>query len=124
MPRCRAFVERAHSLAPRVDLTFHRAFDVVADADEALEQLVDLGITRILTSGRAKTALEGAAEIRRTRERARGRIEILTGGGISAARRSRSWRQVAALSSLAGSLLTRLAWLSAGAASANPKNGV
>ena len=85
VPRCRAFVERARALAPRVDLAFHRAFDVVVDPDEAIEQLVDLGLTRILTSGRAKTALEGAAEIRRTRERARGRIEILAGGGISAA---------------------------------------
>ena len=55
------------------------------DPDEAVEQLVDLGITRILTSGRAKTALEGATGIRRTRERARGRIEVLAGGGISAA---------------------------------------
>ncbi len=82
--RVRAFAERARALAPRVELTFHRAFDVVADPDEAIEQLVDLGVTRILTSGRARTALEGAAGIRRARERARGRIEVLAGGGITA----------------------------------------
>jgi len=83
--RCRGFLARVRAAAPGAQSVFHRAFDVTADPDTALEQLVDLGVTRILTSGRARTALEGAGAIRRTIERARGRIEVLPGGGISAA---------------------------------------
>ena len=85
MARCRAFLARVRAIAPGAQSVFHRGFDVTADPDTALEQLVDLGVTRVLTSGRARTALEGAREIRRTIERARGRIEVLPGGGISAA---------------------------------------
>jgi len=69
---------------PGTQTVFHRAFDVVADPDRALEQLIDLGFTRVLTSGRARRAAEGVAEIRRSIERAAGRIEILPGGGIDA----------------------------------------
>ncbi len=65
-----------------VDWVCHRAFDVTLDPDEALEQLIDLGFKRVLTSGRAARAPEGLGEIRRTRERAAGRIEVLPGGGI------------------------------------------
>jgi copper homeostasis protein len=61
---------------------FHRAFDVTPDPFAALDQLVDLGITRILTSGQQDTVPEGADLIHRLIEHARGRIEILPGGGI------------------------------------------
>ncbi|HTQ10619.1 MAG TPA: copper homeostasis protein CutC, partial [Fimbriimonadaceae bacterium] len=44
--------------------------------------LVDLGFTRILTSGGADTALEGAEKIRKIRERAGSDIEVLLCGGI------------------------------------------
>ncbi len=65
-------------------LVFHRAFDVVRDSHEALQQLVEIGFNRILTSGRMPSALDGADEIRRCRERAGSRIEILPGAGIRA----------------------------------------
>jgi copper homeostasis protein len=68
---------------PKTQTVFHRAFDVVADPVAALEQLIDLGFTRVLTSGRARLATEGLDEIRRTREQAAGRIEVLPGGGIT-----------------------------------------
>ncbi|MGH9500075.1 MAG: copper homeostasis protein CutC [Terriglobales bacterium] len=61
---------------------FHRAFDVTPDPFKALEQLVDLGITRILTSGQKDTIAEGAELIAELIERAGKRIEILPGGGI------------------------------------------
>ncbi|RPI81642.1 MAG: copper homeostasis protein CutC, partial [Planctomycetaceae bacterium] len=61
---------------------FHRAFDVVPDPFAALELLIDLGITRILTSGQEESAYNGTELIRRLIEAARGRIEILPGGGI------------------------------------------
>jgi copper homeostasis protein len=51
---------------------------------DALEQLIDLGFTRIMTSGGAPTAMAGAAVIRRLIEQARGRIEVLPVGGIVA----------------------------------------
>lgn len=63
---------------------FHRAFDVTPDAFAALEQLVDLGITRVLTSGQKNSVPEGAELIRKLIERAGKRIEVLPGGGIAA----------------------------------------
>jgi copper homeostasis protein len=65
-------------------VTFHRAFDVFPDRPEALERLISLGVERVLTSGGAPTAPEGAAQIRRLVVQARDRIAILPGGGINA----------------------------------------
>lgn len=61
---------------------FHRAFDVTPDPLAAVDQLVDLGITRILTSGQQNTVGEGMETIRRVIQHARSRIEIMPGGGI------------------------------------------
>lgn len=85
-PRCHRFVEGARSRAGSrpLQLVFHRAFDVVADPRTALEQLVDLGVTRVLTSGRAALAMDGLDEIRRAVEQAAGRIQVLPGGGLRA----------------------------------------
>lgn len=63
-------------------MTFHRAFDVCADPAVALARLIHLGMDRVLTSGGARTAPEGAGQIRRLVVQAEGRIEILAGGGI------------------------------------------
>ena len=69
--------------ARRVSLTFHRAFDRCRRPFEALEQLVDLGFDRILTSGGAPTVVEGSDMLRELRKRATGRIIILPGGGVT-----------------------------------------
>ena len=61
---------------------FHRAFDVTPDPFQALDQLVDLGITRVLTSGQKDTAPEGVELISKLVQRAGKKIEILPGGGI------------------------------------------
>jgi len=61
---------------------FHRAFDVTPDPFRALDELVDLGITRILTSGQRDTVFEGLELIKRLVDYAGDRIEILPGGGI------------------------------------------
>ena len=63
---------------------FHRAFDFTPDPFRALDELIDCGVTRILTSGQQPTAVEGADLIRQLIEHARGRIEILPGSGIRA----------------------------------------
>src|SRR6266446_593416 len=64
-------------------VTFHRAFDVFPDRAEALERLISLGVARVLTSGGAATAAEGAERIRALVAHAKGRIVILPGGGIT-----------------------------------------
>jgi copper homeostasis protein len=80
-------LDRTRQLLREADpaqIVFHRAFDSLPDPIQALDQLVDLGVTRVLTSGGRPTALEGAATISQLIEHARGRIEILPGAGIRA----------------------------------------
>ncbi len=62
---------------------FHRAIDVVPDVMEALEQLIELGITRVLTSGQKPTVPEGIMTIKAMIRRAAGRIQVLPGAGIT-----------------------------------------
>jgi copper homeostasis protein len=63
-------------------VTFHRAFDFTPDLPTALQQLVDCGVKRILTSGGARSALEGVETIARLVDLAGERITIVAGGGI------------------------------------------
>jgi copper homeostasis protein len=76
--RCR----RIRRLIGTRQAVFHRAFDVTPDPFEALEQLVDLGMTRVLTSGQKESVPEGVGLIKTLIERAGNRIEILPGAGI------------------------------------------
>lgn len=71
-------------LAAGRQTVFHRAFDVTPDPLAALETLVALGVTRVLTSGQQATALAGADLIQKLVEQAAGRIEILPGAGVRA----------------------------------------
>jgi copper homeostasis protein len=79
LPRCRRLIEQARDR----EAVFHRAFDVTPDPFAALEQLVDLGVKRVMTSGQQATAYNGAALIAELIDRAAGRIEILPAGGIN-----------------------------------------
>jgi len=63
---------------------FHKAFDYVSNYSEALEQLIELGFQRVLTSGGERTAVQGADVLAQLQRQAAGRIEILPGGGIAA----------------------------------------
>lgn len=65
-----------------VQTVFHRGFDFAPDAAGALEQLIELGVTRVLTSGGMPTALAGAARLRDLTRLAGERIEVMPGGGI------------------------------------------
>ena len=78
--RCGELVEIANGK----QTVFHRAFDVVPDASNALEELIDLGFTRVLTSGQKKTAMEGRELIGSLIAQAATRIEVLPGGGVRA----------------------------------------
>ena len=64
------------------DAVFHRAFDVTPDPFRALDELVDLGMTRVLTSGQQDTVPEGLDLIRRLIDHAGDRIQVMPGGGI------------------------------------------
>ncbi len=64
-------------------VTFHRAFDCIPNSIEGLEQLVDLGVDRVLTSGQATSAIGGQALIKTLVEQAGSRITILPGGGLN-----------------------------------------
>ena len=71
-------------LSRPLSFTFHRAFEELRDPFTALEQLIDLGVDRILTSGQQATALAGVSLLEELILRARGRITILPGSGINA----------------------------------------
>lgn len=79
-------VKRTRALRERVgrrQAVFHRAFDVTPDPFRALEELIDLGITRVLTSGQKNTAPDGAKLIAQLIAKADHRIEVLPGAGIT-----------------------------------------
>ena len=69
---------------PEDKLVCHRAFDIVVDWREAMEELIELGFVRILTSGQAPNVLMGKERICEMVEAAAGRIEIMPGGGLKA----------------------------------------
>ncbi|MDC0006655.1 copper homeostasis protein CutC [Winogradskyella sp.] len=71
-------------LSKPLAFTFHRAFDAVANPKEALEQLIDLGIDRVLTSGQETSAELGIDLIKELNKISNGRVTILVGGGVSA----------------------------------------
>jgi copper homeostasis protein len=69
-------------LARPMGITCHRAFDMTADPFKALDDLISLGIDRVLTSGQQPTAPLGASLIRELVTRAAGRIIIMPGSGV------------------------------------------
>ena len=72
------------ALARPLSITFHRAFDMCRDPHKALEELIALGIERILTSGQEASCLEGMELIAALQKQAAGRIIVMPGGGITA----------------------------------------
>lgn len=78
MTVCRRLVEVAGGMS----VTFHRAFDMCANPLDAIEQLIELGCARVLTSGCSCSAEAGISTLRELHRRAGGRIIILAGGGV------------------------------------------
>jgi copper homeostasis protein len=76
--RCSELVSMAYPMS----VTFHRAFDRVNDAQQALEEIIEMGCERILTSGGYPTAMEGAANISTLIKQADERIIIMPGSGV------------------------------------------
>lgn len=69
-------------LARPMGITCHRAFDMTPDPFQSMEDLIGLGIDRILTSGQKPTAPEGANLIRELILKANGRIIVMPGSGV------------------------------------------
>ena len=63
--------------------TFHRAFDKCRNPQEALEQIIEAGCKRILTSGQQPTAEQGIPLLHELNKQANGRIIIMPGGGVN-----------------------------------------
>jgi len=85
MPDGRIDQDRTGRLAERAspaESTFHRAFDMTADPEAALETLIACGITRVLTSGQAPSAIEGLPLIKRLVRLAADRIIVMGCGAL------------------------------------------
>lgn len=82
IPYCTKLCELAQSL--NMGTTFHRAFDQCCNVETALEQIINLGCERVLTSGLGATATEGADVIKSLVEQAGNRLAIMAGAGINA----------------------------------------
>ncbi len=72
-------------LAGDIPVTFHRAIDVVPNWKKAIDQLVDIGVKRVLTSGLAPNVLLGLDTVKEMVEYAGERIVIMPGAGITPA---------------------------------------
>ena len=79
---------RTRELVARVgsrQSVIHRAFDFLADQFAGLETAIEIGVTRILTSGGRASAIDGAARLRELAARGSDKIELMAGGGINGA---------------------------------------
>jgi copper homeostasis protein len=75
--------------------TLHRAFDLVPNVEEAVELAISLGFERILTSGCAKTAVDGINVLEQAITIAAGRISIMPGSGINVGTIGALWPRLA-----------------------------
>lgn len=76
--RCAKLVKIAYPMG----VTFHRAFDRVINKEQALEDIIEIGCERILTSGMFSNAMNGAVNIAALIKQADDRIIIMPGSGI------------------------------------------
>jgi copper homeostasis protein len=68
--------------AGNMSLTFHRAIDETSDIERSIQQLIDLKIHRVLTSGGRSNVIDGISEIEQLHSKFGKKIIIMPGGGI------------------------------------------
>lgn len=90
--KCSQLIESAYPLG----VTFHRAFDWALNPFEALEDIIEVGCERILTSGQQPVAIEGAPLIADLVRQAADRISIMPGSGVRASNIADLAKQTAA----------------------------
>ena len=76
-------MQRLMEASKGLSVTFHRAFDYVKSPREALEELIGMGVNRVLTSGQMPTAMEGAPLLAELVKQAGDRIIIMPGCGVN-----------------------------------------
>lgn len=69
--------------AKPLSITFHMAFDEIEDKNKAIDELVDLGVDRILTKGGNENALAGKEVLRELVKYADNRIVIMPGKSVN-----------------------------------------
>ncbi|WP_224487667.1 copper homeostasis protein CutC [Robertkochia flava] len=69
--------------AGEMDFTFHRAFDWVPDQEEGIERLLQIGCSRVLTSGARPTAEEGLDALVTLERKYGDEIIVMPGGGVT-----------------------------------------
>lgn len=79
LPAMRELMNASEGLS----VTFHRAFDVCCNPQKALEEIIELGCDRILTSGQQATASAGIPLLKELHQQAAGRIILLAGCGVN-----------------------------------------
>lgn len=80
----RAALDQLIEAAGPAEVTFHRAVDVLTSPAGAIDQLVEAGVCRVLTSGGADRGVDGLDVLRDMVSRAAGRLEVMAGGGVAA----------------------------------------
>ena len=71
------------NLAYPMEITFHKAIDEISNPLDYIDDLVDIGIKRILTSGGKATALEGKDLINEMIKKSNGRLKIVVAGKVT-----------------------------------------
>jgi copper homeostasis protein len=79
LPLLTRLSERAEGMG----MTLHRAFDLVPDPMQALEQAIALGVERVLTSGLQIKAVDGVETLKALTDLAADRLSIMPGSGIN-----------------------------------------
>jgi len=79
-----ALLRRLIARAKGLGLTLHRVFDLVPEPLQALDEAVELGFERILTSGGERQAMQALPRLTQLVDHSRGRISIMPGSGVNA----------------------------------------
>lgn len=103
LPTMRCLITAAEGLS----ITFHRAFDICANPEKALEDIIALGCHRILTSGLSPTAEQGIPMLRKLVDLSGRRIEIMPGCGVTPQNAARILRETGATNIHASAKHTR-----------------
>lgn len=70
-------------LSKPLEFTFHRAFDIVENPLNKIENLIEIGVNRVLTSGQKNKAIEALELLKELNNISKNRIKIMPGGGIT-----------------------------------------
>lgn len=76
-------IKKLIEVAKPMAITFHMAFDEIEDKNKAIDELIEIGVDKILTRGGKENAVEGKDIIKKLVKYANGRVSIMPGKGIN-----------------------------------------